>query len=199
MATESGLINRIGWWVANEVCKQLSIWKKERLLSFEYISININGRQLHEIGFSKHMEECILKFDIEPSLIKLEVTETTLINSFSKTQKIIQDLKRRGVECSIDDFGTGYSSLSYLKKLSFKVLKIDRVFITEILTNVDDLELVKSIIGIGKQFNYRVIIEGIETQEQKDKILEINSDVSYQGFLCSRPIPAIEFENRFLK
>jgi diguanylate cyclase (GGDEF)-like protein/PAS domain S-box-containing protein len=198
MATESGLINRVGWWVANEVCKQLSIWQRRDLINFEYIAININARQLHEIDFPKHIEKCILKYNIEPSLIKLEVTETTLIDSFTKTQKIIKDLKNIGIECNIDDFGTGYSSLSYLKKLSFKVLKIDRVFINEILINEDNLELVKSIIKIGRQFKYKIIVEGIETLEQKQKILEINKDVSYQGFLCSRAIPAKEFEERFL-
>jgi len=131
-------------------------------------------------------------------LIKLEVTETTLIDNFSKTQKIIKDLNRIGVECNIDDFGTGYSSLSYLKKLAFKVLKIDRVFISEILTNKDNFELVKSIIKIGRQFKYNIIIEGIETLEQKRKILEITDSVSYQGFLFSRAVPAEEIENRFL-
>ncbi len=198
MATESGLINRVGWWVANEVCKQLAIWKERDLIIFEYVAININARQLHEIDFPKHIEKCILKYNINPSLIKLEVTETTLIDSFTKTQKIIKDLNNIGVECNIDDFGTGYSSLSYLKKLSFKVLKIDRVFINEILINDDNLELVKSIIRIGKQFKYKIIVEGIETLEQKRKILEINKDVSYQGFLCSKAIPAKEFEDRFL-
>jgi diguanylate cyclase (GGDEF)-like protein len=198
MATESGLINRVGWWVANEVCRQLSVWRDRGIIRFEYIAININARQLHEIDFSKHLEECIIKHSVNPAMLKLEVTETTLIDSFAKTQKIIKDLKNRGVECNIDDFGTGYSSLSYLKKLSFKVLKIDRFFISEILKNEDDLKLVESIIGIGKLFNYKVIIEGIETIEQKNKILEINDDVSYQGFLCSRPIPALLFEKRFL-
>ncbi len=198
MATESGLINRVGWWVANEVCRQLFIWQDKDLINFEYIAININARQLHEIDFAKHVESCIVKYNIDPSLIKLEVTETTLIDSFTKTQQIIKDLKNIGVECNIDDFGTGYSSLSYLKKLSFKVLKIDRVFINEVLLNEDDLELVKSIIGIGKQFNYKVIVEGIETQEQRKKILEIDDAVSYQGFLCSKAIPTKEFEDKFL-
>ncbi|NEW60955.1 EAL domain-containing protein [Sulfurovum sp. bin170] len=198
MATESGLINRVGWWVADEVCRQLSEWRAKDIINFEYIAININARQLHEVDFSKHIEGCILKYKINPAMLKLEVTETTLIDSFTKTQKIIKDLKSRGVECNIDDFGTGYSSLSYLRKLSFKVLKIDRFFIAEIFTNEDDLKLVESIIGIGKQFNYKIIIEGIETMEQKRKILEINDDVCYQGFLCSRAIPALEFEKRFL-
>ena len=198
MATESGLINRVGWWVTNEVCRQLSIWDSRGLIKFEYVAININARQLHEIDFPQHIEKCILDYKIDPSLIKLEVTETTLIDSFTKIQKIIKDLKKIGVECNIDDFGTGYSSLAYLKKLSFKVLKIDRVFVNEILIDDDNLELIKSIIKIGKQFNYKIIVEGIETLAQKKKILEIDSNVSYQGFLCSKAIPAMEFEERFL-
>ncbi len=199
MATESGLINKLGWWVADEVCRQLAVWQKSDKLSFEYIAININARQLHEVNFSQHMEECILKHHINPSFVKLEVTETTLIDNFTKTQKIIKNLQGRGLECSIDDFGTGYSSLSYLKKLSFKVLKIDRVFTAEILTNPDNQTLIKSIIAIGHQFNYTIIVEGIETKEQKEKVLEIDDSVSYQGFLCSRPIPAKAFEERFLR
>ncbi|NPA61374.1 MAG: EAL domain-containing protein [Epsilonproteobacteria bacterium] len=198
MATESGLINRIGWKVTDEVCRQLSTWSSKSLINFEYIAININARQLHEVDFAKHIERCILRYNIEPSLIKLEVTETTLIDNFNKTQKIIQELKNIGIECNIDDFGTGYSSLSYLKKLAFKVLKIDRVFISEILTNQDNFELVKSIIRIGQQFKYNIIIEGIETIEQKRKILEITDSVSYQGFLFSKAVPASELELKFL-
>ncbi|MCK5855715.1 MAG: diguanylate cyclase, partial [Sulfurovaceae bacterium] len=85
MATESGLINKLGWWVADEVCRQLAVWKKNDHLSFEYVAININARQLHEVNFSQHMEECILKHHIDPSFVKLEVTETTLIDNFTKT------------------------------------------------------------------------------------------------------------------
>ena len=198
MATESGLINKLGWWVADEVCRQLAVWKENDHLSFEYVAININARQIHEVNFSQHMEECIIKHNIDPSFVKLEVTETTLIDNFTKTQEIIKNLQGIGVECNIDDFGTGYSSLSYLKKLSFKVLKIDRVFTAEILTNPDNQTLIKSIIAIGQQFNYTIIIEGIETQEQKEKVLEIDDSVSYQGYLCSRPIPAKDFEEKFL-
>ena len=198
MATESGLINRVGWWVANEVCRQISTWSRRGLINFEYVAININARQLHEIDFPKHIEKCIIDYKIKPSLIKLEVTETTLIDSFTKTEKIIKDLNKIGIECNIDDFGTGYSSLSYLKKLSFKVLKIDRVFVNGLLINRDNLELIKSIINIGKQFNYKVIIEGIETVAQKRKILEIDNNVSYQGFLYSKAIPAKDFEDSFL-
>lgn len=198
MATESGLITKVGWWVAKEVCKQLYTWKIAKLINFEYISININARQLNEVNFVEHLNSCIVKGGISPSLLKLELTETTLLDNFSNTQSIIKKLKSKGIECSIDDFGTGYASLSYLKKFAFKVLKIDKVFVTDIETNKDSYELVKSIVAIGKQFNYKIIVEGVETEAQKEKLITIDKDLYYQGFLCSRAITAKDFENRFL-
>lgn len=198
MATESGLITKIGWWVAQEVSKQLSIWQSEKFNNFEYISININARQLNEINFVEQINRCVVDNNINPSLLKLELTETTLIGNFSKTQKIIQRLKEKGIECSIDDFGTGYSSLSYLKKFAFKVLKIDQIFTKDILINPDNQELIQSIISIGKQFDYKIIIEGVETEHQREKLMEIDKNVFYQGYLYSKPLPANKFEEKFL-
>ena len=198
MATESGLITKVGWWVAQEVCNQLRVWKDARIINFEYISVNINARQLNEVNFVEQLEACVKKGNINPSLLKLELTETTLIDNFTQTQSIIQRLKEKGIECSIDDFGTGYSSLSYLKKFAFKVLKIDQVFTKDILTNQDNKELVKSIIDIGKQFNYKIIIEGVETEQQRAELMHLDSSIYYQGYLCSRPIPSKEFEQQFL-
>ncbi len=199
IATESGLISKIGWWIVESVCKQIIDWQSRDLVNFNYVAININARQLHEMNFTQHAHELIEKYHLNPSFIKFEVTETTLIDNFAKTQEIIKSLNANGIELSIDDFGTGYSSLSYLKKLSFDILKIDRIFINDIVKNKDDQELVKSIIGIGKQFNYKVIVEGIENIEQKNMLMKINSEISYQGFLCSKAIPANELEMKFLK
>ena len=198
MATESGLITKVGWWVAKEVCRQLYVWKEAKIINFDYVSININARQLNEVNFVEQLDTCIKKGGINPSLLKLELTETTLLDNFTKTQNIIHKLKEKGIECSIDDFGTGYSSLSYLKKIAFKVLKIDKIFVTDILTNKDNQELVKSIIAIGKQFDYKVIIEGVETEHQRTQLMQIDNNIYYQGYLCSRAIPAKEFEQKFL-
>ena len=198
MATESGLITKVGWWVAQEVCRQLYLWKEAKIINFEYISVNINARQLNEVNFVEQLDTCIKKGNINPSLIKLELTETTLLDNFTKTQNIIQRLKEKGIECSIDDFGTGYSSLSYLKKFAFKVLKIDHIFTQDIITNQDNKELIKSIIAIGKQFNYKIIIEGVETEQQRAELIELDSSIYYQGYLCSKAIPAKEFEQQFL-
>ena len=199
MATESGLITKLGWWVAKEACRQLYVWQKSNYSNFEYLSININARQLNEINFAEHLNQCIVKGGIEPSLLKLELTETTLLENFEQTQIIIKKLQEKGIECSIDDFGTGYSSLSYLKKISFRVLKIDKIFTKEIATNRDNEELVKSIIEIGKQFHYKIIVEGVEKEEEREKLISLDKNIYYQGFLCSRAIPAKAFEEKFLK
>ena len=198
MATESGLITTLGWWVAKEVCRQIYIWKEAKIINFEYISININARQLNEVNFVEQLDSCIKKGGINPSLIKIELTETTLLDNFNKTNSIIKHLKDIGIECSIDDFGTGYSSLSYLKKFSFKVLKIDQLFTKDILINQDNKELIKSIIEIGKQFDYKIIIEGVETEQQREALMELDDSIYYQGYLCSKAIPAKEFEQKFL-
>jgi len=198
MATESGLISRVGWWVAKEVCHQLYLWKKTNSINFDYISLNINSRQINEINFVEQLDNHLKEKEINPSLLKLELTESTLIDNFKKTQSIIKRLKENGIDCSIDGFGTGYSSLSYLKKFAFKVLKIDKIFIQDILTNIDNQELVKSIIDIGQRFNYKIIVEGIETEEQREKIRDISETIYYQGYLCSKPLPAKAFERRFL-
>lgn len=198
MATESGLITKVGWWVAKEVCRQLATWQSKNLNNYDYISININARQLNEANFTSQLYNCIKDGGVEPSLLKLELTETTLLDNYSNTRLIIKRLSKKGIECSIDDFGTGYSSLSYLKKFSFKVLKIDKVFIQEMMTNEDSKELIKSIISIGKQFNYKIVIEGVEREEQREKLIELDRNIFYQGFLLSKAIPAKEFEEKFL-
>ncbi len=122
-----------------------------------------------------------------------------MIDNFELTHEVIKKLQSRGVKCAIDDFGTGYSSLSYLKKLSFSTLKIDREFIRDMLYNEDHIALIQTIIQIGKQFNYDIVIEGIEEEAQKKIIKEIDDSLSYQGFLISPPIPESEFRKKFLK
>lgn len=199
MATESGLITKVGWWVAKEACRQLSIWEKRGVNNFEYLSININTRQLNEVNFVSQLSNCIKEGGVEPSKLKIELTENTLLDNYLITQNIIENLRKNGIECNIEGFGSGYSSLSYLKKFAFKVLKIDRVYAKEILTDDDSREIIKSIITIGKQFNYKVIIEGIETEEQRVRVMELDNEIYYQGFLLSKPIPAKEFKERFLK
>ncbi|MGB5506959.1 MAG: EAL domain-containing protein, partial [Sulfurovum sp.] len=122
-----------------------------------------------------------------------------IIDNFEDTQDVINILRKEGVKCAIDDFGIGYSSLSYLKKLSFDTLKIDMEFIKDIEYKQDDIILVKTILDIGKQFNYHIVVEGIEEEKQKELLLDIDKDLVYQGYLFSKPVPCEVFTEKFLK
>jgi len=198
LATESGLIDDIGWLVIDSVCRQIAEWKGESLFLLDYISVNIDAMQLQRGHFVEMFFEILDRYNVEASDIKLEITESSLIDNFKQTQEIIQRLRSRGIRCAIDDFGTGYSSLSYLKKFSFSLLKIDREFIKDILDEPENIFLVESIISIGKKLGYRIVIEGIETEEQKNLLKGIDDTLRYQGYLFSPPLPAEEFKKKFL-
>lgn len=199
LAIESGLIDDIGWWVIDQVSQKVAEWKSKACYNIRYVSININAKQLQRYRFVESFFEVLEKNGVEPSDIKIEITERSLIDNFEQTNWVIRELQGKGVRCAIDDFGIGYSSLSYLQKLAFSVLKIDREFVKDIMTNKEDRYLVESIIRIAKRFNYRIVVEGIETEEQKALIQEIDPKVSYQGFLFSPPVPVEVFEQKYLK
>jgi len=197
IAIESGIIDDIGWLVIVLVCRQIAEWKENNRYTLDYISVNIDAAQLQRGHFVDKFFSILESYHIESHEIKLELTESSLIDNFEQSIEIIQTLRDRGIRCAIDDFGTGYSSLSYLKKFSFSVLKIDREFIKDILDSQENIFLVESIISIGKNLGYRIVVEGIETQEQKNIIKSIDDNIRYQGYLFSRPLDADEFYNKF--
>jgi len=198
MAIETGLIAEITWWVIEEVCKYISELKKENLWNLNYISINVNAKQLLLNHFVKEFLVTLGKYGLHTSDIMIEITERSIIDNFEDTQDVINNLRNEGIKCAIDDFGTGYSSLSYLKRLSFDTLKIDMEFIKDIKNRPDDIVLVKTILEIGKQYNYHIVVEGIEDERQKELLLEIDKDLVYQGFLFSKAIPHEEFTEKYL-
>ena len=198
VATESGLVDDIGWIVIDIVCSQIAEWKETSSFLLDYISINIDAKQLQKRHFVEKFFELLDRYHIQTSEIKLEITENSLIENYKQTQEIIQILSERGIRCAIDDFGTGYSSLSYLKKFSFSVLKIDREFIKDILDKPENVFLVESIINIGKKLGYHIVIEGIETEEQKDLLKKIDHTLQYQGYFFSPALPAELFKENFL-
>lgn len=198
LAIKAGLLSKITWWLIDTVCQEIAQWKKEGLWNLEYISININSAQLIENHFAKEFFKKLKQYKLSTDDIMIEITERSLIDGFSNTQGIINDLRSHGVKCAIDDFGIGYSSLSYLKKLSFHTLKIDREFIKDIGKSPKELVLVSTILEIGRQFDYNIVIEGIENDQQKQALLAIDDELSYQGYFFSKPINADEFRKKFM-
>ena len=197
LAIESGLIDDIGWIVIDMVCRQIAEWKEESFFLLDYISINIDAKQLQKRHFIEKFFGILERYNIQTNEIKLEITENSLIENYKQTQEIIQILTERGIRCAIDDFGTGYSSLSYLKKFSFSVLKIDREFIKDILDKPENVFLVESIISIGKKLGYHIVVEGIETEEQKNLLKSIDNTLQYQGYFFSPPLTAEMFKEKF--
>ena len=198
LAIKAGLLSKITWWLIENVCKQISQWKNEGIWKLKYISINISPHQLLENNFADELIMILEKYSIAKSEIMLEITERSLIDNFESTQEIITELKQYGVKCAIDDFGIGYSSLSYLKRLSLHTLKIDREFVKDIGKDPNELVLMQTILNIGRQFNYSIIIEGIENREQIDALLMIDRELYYQGYLFSEALEVDEFRKRIL-
>jgi len=199
LALEAGLLSQITWWVVDELCSCIEKWKRKGIWNLKYISININAKQLVENNFAATFLKKLKAYNVDTEDIMIEITERSLIDNFDSTQAVISHLRAEGVRCAIDDFGIGYSSLSYLKKLSFNTLKIDREFVKNIETRPQDLRLMKTILDIGRQFNYNIVIEGIEQEEQKELLHKLDPKLSYQGYLFSRPLKAEKFAEKYLK
>jgi len=199
LAIKIGLLSSITWWIIDKACLQIAKWKESGNWKLEYISINIDAEQLLEVHFASNFLKKLKLYGIETSEIMLEITEQSLIDNFTNAQSVINELKHHGIKCAIDDFGIGYSSLSYLKKLSFHTLKIDREFVKDIERNQKEFILMRTILDVGRQFEYNIIIEGIEKIEQKTALMRLDDKLYYQGYLYSEPLHIEAFTKYFLE
>jgi len=189
-AEECGAIIPIGRWVLHEACRQAQAWKADGL-EFNIIAVNISAREFDDSDFLDNVCEVLNETGLEPSRRELEITETVLMKNIETSTAILHALRAMGIKISIDDFGTGYSSLSYLKRMPVDTMKIDQSFVKDISTENDDV-LVKAIIALGKNLNYKVIAEGVETLEQLE-FLRRNLCEAAQGFWLHSPMPRLEF------
>ena len=184
---QRGLIIEISDWIMRTACKQAKIWSDQ---GFDLkVAVNISAVQLRQEKLSGQILDIIKETQIHPRQLELEVTETMLMNNVDMAINTLNRLHCRGLSISIDDFGTGYSSLGYLKHLPIDILKIDRVFITDIMTDEYDKNIVESIISLAHGLNLKVIAEGVETQEQYEALRELSCD-EIQGYLFSKPVDA---------
>ncbi len=187
---ETGLIDQIGEWVLEEACQQLKRWHQEWRLPL-LMSVNLSVRQFAQPDFLDQVDRVLATTGIEPKFLKLEITETALMENSQSTLFILQQLKSREIQISIDDFGTGYSSLSYLQTFPVDTLKIDRAFIESMSDSPDGKGLVPAILNLARATHIETIAEGIETVEQQNILRHLGCNFG-QGYLFSRPRPASE-------
>jgi len=191
IAEESGLIIELGEWILNEALKQIKIWESDKGKELWRVSVNVSSKQFAAENFVDMIERALQKSGVSPSKIRLELTEGILIQNLDETLQKLHTIKSMGLSLSIDDFGTGYSSLAYLKKLPMDELKIDQSFVRDLIEDNNDKIITQTIISIGSQFGLEVIAEGVETEEQYQKLRSMGCQY-FQGYLFCRPKEASE-------
>jgi diguanylate cyclase (GGDEF)-like protein/PAS domain S-box-containing protein len=192
LAEESGLIVPIGTWVLESACQQLKRWELNPLTRDLQLAVNVSGRQFRQPDFVNQVCEILNRTAINPLHLKLELTESIVLDNVADTIAKMQALRQIGVNFSMDDFGTGYSSLAYLTQLPLKQLKIDQSFVRNIGIKASDATIIQTIIGMANNLGMEVIAEGVETQEQRDFLESMGCNL-YQGYLFGQPVPVEEF------
>ncbi len=188
IAEETGLIVDIGRYVLQAACAQARAWI-DAGHSGLVVSVNTSPRELQQESFVDQVQEMLLKFNLPPGVIEIEITESTMVQDAPRLVRLLHRLRETGVRIAIDDFGTGYSNLRYLQRFPAQYLKIDRSFITDILRSSEDAAIVRSIITLGHSLGMLVVGEGVETQGQLDLLRALGCD-EVQGFLLGRPVAA---------
>lgn len=193
IAEESTLILDIGYWVFEIACRQLAEWAQDEQLRHLVIAVNVSAQQFRLHNFVEQLEEVIARHGIFLGRLKLELTESVVLEDVADVVAKMHALRALGVRLSLDDFGTGYSSLTYLKQLPLNQIKIDQSFVRGITSDPNDAVMVQTIIGMAQNFRLNVIAEGVETEAQL-VFLKQNECMAYQGYLFGRPVPVAEFE-----
>ena len=186
LAEETGLIVPIGEWVIETACNQSKQWQLAGLPPTR-ISVNISPRQFQQSDIVKTVSRILQKTELEPHLLALEITETTIMQNVELACQALKEFQKMGVKISMDDFGTGYSSLGYLKKFPFNSIKIDQSFVRAIKQQADDIAIISAVIALGHGLNLQVIAEGVETNQQLNLLQSLKCE-DMQGYLFSPPL-----------
>ena len=192
LAEECGLIGAIGEWVVKEACRQARAWCDAGLAPMR-VSVNLSPSQFRGSGLIHSIRRALDDAGLEPQYLEVELTESAVMSDPEESIGILEQLSVMGVLVSVDDFGTGYSSMSYLRRLPIDKLKIDRVFINEIVSRPEDASIVRAIVSLAHSLRLKVVAEGVETAAQLDFLKAVGCD-EYQGYHFSRPVPSGEFE-----
>lgn len=193
LAEETDLILPIGRWVLETACAQLHVWQKCELTQHLTLAVNVSAKQFRQTEFAAQVQSIIKYHGINPALLKLELTESTLVENIEDIIHTMCELKKTGIQFSLDDFGTGYSSLQYLKRLPLDQLKIDQSFVHDISSNSSGQAIVHTIIAMSQSLGLNVIAEGVETEEQRQYLLR-KGCAQFQGYLFAKPVPIEQFE-----
>jgi diguanylate cyclase (GGDEF)-like protein/PAS domain S-box-containing protein len=193
LAEETGLILPLGGWVLDAACAQLVAWSGRVETAHLTLAVNVSARQFGHPDFVGQVLAALRSTGADPWKLKLEITESLLVENVEETVEKMTALKAEGVGFALDDFGTGYSSLAYLKKLPLDQLKIDQSFVSDVLTDPNDATIARTIIALGQSLGLAVIAEGVESAAQRDFLAGHNCD-AYQGYLFSPPLAPLQFD-----
>ena len=196
VAEETGLIRDIGDWVLEQACITFKNWNQEAELNLS-VAVNVSVKQLDD-SFVLRVQEILNQTGLEENHLELEITESLLMDNVQENVRILENINRLGVRFAMDDFGTGYSSLSYLRQFPIGKLKIDRSFVNDITDDPDDEAIIRAIIAMGQTLKLKVIAEGVENHQQLVLLQAMGCD-SYQGFFFSKPLPAAEFYEKYIR
>lgn len=192
LAEETGLINAIGKIVLSQACYQIKQWHQEKLIDESIVmSVNISARQFAQLDIVEQIDQILAETQINPQILKLEITESAFMNNFQSAKAILQKLHQRQIQLSIDDFGTGYSSLSYLHNFPVDTLKVDRSFVSQLDGTLESLGLIPAIKKIAETMKMSVVAEGIETEQQLAQLRELECEFG-QGYFFAKPLPKKE-------
>jgi EAL domain-containing protein (putative c-di-GMP-specific phosphodiesterase class I) len=192
VAEDCGLIGAIGAWVIREACRQTRAWQLDGVPTLR-VSVNLSASQFRDSGLVESIRRSLDDAGLEARYLEVELTESAVMSDPEQSIAILEHLSAMGVLVSVDDFGTGYSSMSYLRRFPIDKLKIDRVFIDEIVSRPEDASIVRAIVSLAHSLRLKVVAEGVETPAQLAFLKTAGCD-EYQGYHFSRPLPAADFE-----
>lgn len=192
VAEECGLIGAIGSWVIREACRQARAWQDAGVPPLR-VAVNLSASQFRDCGLLENIRLALTDARLEPRYLEIELTESAVMSNPEQSVGILEQLSAMGVLVSVDDFGTGYSSMSYLRRFPIDKLKIDQVFISELTNRQEDASIVRAIVSLAHSLHLKVVAEGVETPAQVEFLKSVGCD-EYQGYYCSRPLPAADFE-----
>jgi diguanylate cyclase (GGDEF)-like protein/PAS domain S-box-containing protein len=193
LAEETGLIQSLGDQILESACNQIAAWSRRRETSQIAVAVNISARQFRQPRFVQNVLSIIDRVGANPERLVLEITESLLLDEVQDTIAKIKALRSRGLQMALDDFGTGHSSLSYLKRLPLDQVKIDQLFIRDILDDSTSAAIARSVLYLGRALRLSVVAEGVETSEQRDFLATLGCN-TFQGYLFGRPVPIEDFE-----